>query len=148
MAVEQYRNWIGWVGMWLTGVLCGACGLIAQDPPLPDPLPQIPIRSLEEAQDDPLMRAIQERVEAMKGPQAANLMHRKHPTSASSKRGAENLRWHVAERMLRTARRLEKDARLAEEDGQTELAEALTEIIARTRTDALRLLNQPHPPAP
>lgn len=92
----------------------------AQDPPL----------------DDPIMRAILER---------AVLTPNKTPNTSetlSKPSGKVADRWRIAERLLRQARILERDAESLQQLGDTDAADALRQLAATTREQVVRILPQ------
>lgn len=104
----------------------------AQDPP---------VRDLRESQDsaaappdDPIMRAIQER---------AVLTPEKIPNASETRskppRKADD-RWRIAERLLRQARIMERDAESLQQLGDADAANALRQLAATTREQVIRIL--------
>jgi hypothetical protein len=108
----------------LGGALLLTCslGTGAQDPP----------SSLQS--DDPIMQALRER--AVIAPiQPGRLSE--NPTQPSRR---PTDRWRMAERLLRQARILERDAKSLEQLGDAEIADSLRQLAAKTREQVLRIL--------
>jgi hypothetical protein len=111
----------------------------AQDPPVRDlrdsqdaaPIP----RSLSAIpDDDPIMQAIRERA----GLAPKKDSHQSDTSSQTVRKSAD--RWRIAERLLRQARMMERDANSLEQLGDLEAASALRQIVATTREQAVRTL--------
>lgn len=118
--------------------VCSLYG-IAQDPPVKkhsesqdsDPIPRV---LSDVSVDDPIMQAIRERagLAPAKTPKASNI------SSQPIRRSAD--RWRIAERLLRQARMLERDANSLDQLGDVEVASALRQIAVTTRAQAVRTL--------
>jgi hypothetical protein len=112
-------------------ILCQqAC--ISQEPPKLDTtpseqsLPSIPA-------DDPVMRAILERSLPIPLPSTESSALLTRPA------GKADARWRIAERLLRQARHMERDAESIETLGDEDTAMELRKIAQATRNQVLRL---------
>jgi len=108
--------------------------------PVPKALPDVP-------SDDPIMKAIQERAALVpaKGQKPSNTSDASSPTgrkSADRKSAGPSSsgRWRIAERLLRQARIMERDADSLEQLGDTDAADAIRQLVATTREQVVRLL--------
>ncbi|MCU0706769.1 MAG: hypothetical protein MUF23_00595 [Pirellula sp.] len=112
-------------------ILCQQAG-ISQEPPKLDTapseqsLPPIPA-------DDPVMRAILERSLPIPLPSSESSALPPRPS------GKADVRWRIAERLLRQARLMERDAESIEALGDQDTAMELRSIAQATRTQVLRL---------
>jgi len=111
-----------------------ALNAIAQAPPQEQPSPALPSKSEIVSPDDPIMQALRER--ALIAPAPASSPSETHPQPV--RKSAD--RWRVAERLLREARRIERDADSLEQLGHTDIAETLRQVAATTREQVVRIL--------
>ena len=101
--------------------------------PVPNTLHTLP----DVSSDDPIMKAIRERAALVpaNGPKPSN------PSDTPSPAGRRSAsRWHIAERLLRQARILERDADSLEQLGDTDAADALRRLATTTREQVIRIL--------
>jgi hypothetical protein len=124
----------------------------AQDPPtgtlneakdsasIPKTLADVP-------SDDPIMKAIRERaaldpakgLNALNASEASSLADRKSADRKSARLSSSD-RWRIAERLLRQARIMERDADSLEQLGDTDAADAIRQLVATTREQVVRIL--------
>jgi hypothetical protein len=114
----------------------------AQDPPvgtLNEAKESVPVPNTppDVSSDDPIMKAIRERAALVpaNGPKPSNPSDTPSP---ATRRSAS--RWHIAERLLRQARILERDADSLEQLGDTDAADSLRQLAATTREQVIRIL--------
>lgn len=98
-----------------------------------DSLPA-PLSTSEVAPDDPIMQAIRERAAIASGKPTSPLSSR----SKTSRKSAD--RWSVAERLLRQARIMERDADSFDQLGESEAANTLRQLAATTREKVAQML--------
>lgn len=132
------RDNLAIAGCLLLLILASQC-TIAQDPPAQAPAPllgqPLPPETTPSAipSDDPIMQALRER--AVIAPEKSLF-----PSQPHSKPSRRNDRWRIAERMLRHARIMERDADTLEQLGDVAIAESLRQLATATRHQVVRLL--------
>lgn len=98
--------------------------------PVPNTLPDV-------SSDDPIMKAIRERAALVpaNGPKPSN------PSDTPSPVGRRSAsRWHIAERLLRQARIMERDADSLDQLGDTDAADAIRQLAVTAREQVIRIL--------
>lgn len=125
------RNGICAAGALCLVLVCQPIGL-SQEPPKLESNPSAPSAS-QLPVDDPVMRAILERSLPLPSPST-------ELGAVQSTRSAKaDTRWRIAERLLKQARLLERDAESIEALGDEDTAIELRKLAQGTRTQVLRL---------
>jgi len=128
----------------------GTLNKAKESAPIPKTLADVP-------SDDPIMKAIRERaaLAPAKGLNASNASEASSPSDRKSadrksadRKSADRKsagpsssdRWRIAERLLRQARIMERDAESLEQLGDTDAADAIRQLVATTREQVVRIL--------
>jgi hypothetical protein len=102
-----------------------------------DPLP-VPETQSEVSSDDPIMKAIQERAALVVPAKGSSAWNPSKTPSPTRRKPAD--RWRIAERLLRQARIIERDADSLEQLDDGDAAEALRQLAVNIREQVVRIL--------
>lgn len=125
---SRIRHWAFMYG--ILGIVANLA--LAQDPNQQPPTPPSILDTIPP--DDPIMRAIRERAGIV--PANSSLVAETRPAAS---RKTPN-RWRIAERLLRQARFMERDADSLEQLGDVEIAKSLRQLASSARLQVVRML--------